>query len=92
VQDARQAKATIDALGGQEGINATAREVQDYRTEVEQFSNGDRDLIEKLYKGNPDSTVRWLSCTRHLRGERNQKAIDDLLLHPIVQRLQQGRI
>jgi len=37
VHDARQAESTSTALGGQEGITQLQEEVQDYRTEVEQF-------------------------------------------------------
>ncbi len=90
VQDARQAKATLESLGGEEGITSMQEEVSDYRKEIEQFSNGDRGLIEQLYKGNPESTVKMVEAALDVFRENNNiAALDQVLMAPIVQRLQQ---
>jgi hypothetical protein len=90
VQDARQAKATLESLGGEEGITSMQEEVSDYRKEIEQFSNGDRGLIESLYKSNPESTVKMVEAALDVfREGGNINALDQVLLAPMVQRLQQ---
>jgi hypothetical protein len=90
VQDARQAKATLESLGGEEGITEMQNEVTDYRKEIEQFSNGDRGLIEQLYKGNPESTAKMAQHVLDIFEEKgNVEALDNILLRPIVKRLQQ---
>ena len=81
VQDARQAKATLESLGGEEGITQMQEEVTDYRKEIEQFSNGDRGLIEQLYKGNPESTVKMVEAALDVfRENNNVNALDQVLL------------
>ena len=90
VQDARQAKATLESLGGEEGITAMQEEVTDYRKEIEQFSNGDKGLIENLYKGNPESTVKMVEAALDVfRDNNNVAALDQVLMAPIVERLKQ---
>jgi len=90
VQDARQAKATLESLGGEEGITSMQEEVSDYRKEIEQFSNGDRGLIEQLYKGNPESTVKMVEAALDVfRDNNNIAALDQVLISPMVERLKQ---
>ena len=90
VQEARQAKATLESLGGEEGITELQNEVTDYRKEIEQFWNGDRGLIESLYKGNPESTVKMVEAALDVfRDNNNVAALDQVILGPMVQRLQQ---
>ncbi len=90
VQDARQAKATIESLGGEEGISKLQEEVTDYRQEIEQFSNGDPALIEQLYKANPESTAKMVEHALDLFTKSgNVEALDQIILAPMVKRLQQ---
>ena len=90
VQDARQAKATIESLGGEEGISKLNEEVQDYRTEIEQFANGDPALIEQLYKCNPESTAKMVEAALDVFEKNNNvAALDQVILAPMVRRLQQ---
>jgi hypothetical protein len=88
VQAARQAKATIDALGGQEGITDLQNKVSDYDAESEQFANGDRELIEKLNRSNPESVVKaGENIIDILTETRNAAALDRLLMKPMVDRM-----
>src|SRR5258705_7224530 len=65
-------------------------EVSDYRKEIEQFSNGDRGLIEQLYKGNPESTVKMVEAALDVfRDNNNTAALDQVLMAPMVERLKQ---
>lgn len=90
VQDARQAKATIESLGGEEGISKLQEEVTDYRSEIEQFANGDPALVEQLYKSNPESTAKMVEAALDIFTQSNNiQALDSVLLRPIAQRLQQ---
>jgi hypothetical protein len=47
--------ATLDAIGGETGIQDLQTEVTDYRTEIKQFSEGDPALLNTLYEANPES-------------------------------------
>src|SRR6266403_4636608 len=61
VNEARQIKATFEALGGQEGLDGLQGEVDDYRNEIKQFSEGDPALLTQLHEANPDSFVLAIS-------------------------------
>lgn len=88
VQDARRAKATIESLGGEDGITELQNKVQDYTTEMEQFANGDRSLVETLYKSNAESTVKMVEAALDIFAEnKNMEALDSVLMRPMVQRL-----
>jgi hypothetical protein len=89
VQDARRAKATIESLGGEEGITELQSEITDFRTEAEEFANGDRGLLEKLHKSNPESTLKAGQHILDIFEETgNLQALDSMLLRPMVKRLQ----
>jgi hypothetical protein len=91
VQEARQAKATLESLGGEEGITELQTEMQDWRTEADQFAKGDRALLEKLNKANPESTVTMLGHGIDILTEGgNIEALDKVILKPMVERLKQA--
>jgi hypothetical protein len=51
----RDMTATLEALGGEEGIQELQGEVGDYRKEIEQFAKGDPALLEELNTSNPEA-------------------------------------
>lgn len=91
VQDARRAKATIDSLGGEEGVTALQNEVADYRGEIEQFANGDPELVQQLYKSNPESTVKMVEAALDtFMQNNNTEAIKRVLLPHMAAEFAQG--
>ena len=88
VQEARSAKATIESLGGEEGINALQDEVGDYRKEIEQFANGDAALIEELYKANPEGIVAAARNAMGVLAAQNKALFDEALSGPMFDRLE----
>src|SRR5262249_221817 len=52
IKTVRGMKATIESLGGEEGITKLNEEVGDYRREIDQFAKGDPALIKQLYEAN----------------------------------------
>lgn len=80
VHEARSAKATIDSLGGDDGINDTLAELKDWRNEAEMFANGDRGLIEQLFEENPDATVTAAQNVLGLLMEKGGDHFDNALL------------
>lgn len=80
IRSIRTMKATLDAVGGQEGIDNLHTEVTDYRNEIDAFSKGDRKLIEQLYEGNPESTATAaLNCLDVLQ-EKNYALFEKTML------------
>ena len=64
-------KATIESLGGQEGITNLQAEVKDYRDEIDQFAKGDPALIKTLGEANPEglakagnNSLEWLKSNK----------------------------
>jgi hypothetical protein len=89
INSVRAMKATIDSLGGEQGITETRQELEDWRTEAKQFADGDPALIESLGKANPESLARtttnaleWLAKNNHLN------LLDEAVLPNMVDRLQ----
>lgn len=71
ISQIRTMKATIDELGGEAGITELRGEVDDYRNEVKQFSDGDPNLIRTLGEANPEglarqgtNTLEWLKANK----------------------------
>jgi hypothetical protein len=87
VQEARSAKATLESLGGEEGINDLTSEVGDYRNEIEQFSNGDPELLNQLYEANPDALATAGQNLLQLFGERNTGLYDKIIAPAMSTRL-----
>jgi hypothetical protein len=86
----REAKATIESLGGQSGISDLQTEVADYRREIDQFAAGDSALLEQLYEANPESMALATSNGLTLLEAKDQKAFDMVILPSIVKRLEQA--
>lgn len=57
IQSIRGMKATIEALGGEQGIADIQEEVSDWRNEAKQFAEGDPELIAKLGEADPEALV-----------------------------------
>jgi len=90
VQDARGAKATIDALGGHEGIQAIQDEVGDYRNEITEFAKGDPALIQKLWDANPEGVELSTAASIELLASKDLKAFDRVIAPAMVSRLEQA--
>jgi hypothetical protein len=67
----RTMKATIESLGGEQGIADLQTEVADYRKEIEQFAAGDPALIQSLGEANPEGlaksgtqSLEWLKANK----------------------------
>ena len=87
VQAAREARAIMESLGGTEGIGKLQEEVTDYRAEIDQFSRGDRGLIEQLYEGNPEAVVTAAQNSLDILREKNPNAFQLAMLPSFVELL-----
>lgn len=84
IRSIRTMKATLEAVGGHEGIENLQTEVTDYRNEINAFSKGDRALIEQLYEGNPESTATAaLNCLDVLQ-EKNYALFEKTMLPSVA--------
>jgi len=88
IAQVRQAKATIDSLGGEAGINELQEEVSDYREEIAQFAAGDVKLLEKLYDANPEATVTQAQNLMELLEAKDMKSFDRAILPTLAKRLE----
>lgn len=87
VQAAREGRALIESLGGQEGIGKLQEEVTDYRTEIDQFARGDKGLIETLYQSNPEALVTSAQNSLDVLREKDHKAFQLAMLPSFVEAL-----
>jgi len=90
VQEARGAKATIDSLGGEEGINALQDEVGDFRKEIAQFRDGDPALLQDLYANSPESTINAAQNLMDMLMEKNGEHFDQAVIPAMYARLDGG--
>lgn len=88
----RTMKATLEAVGGNEGIENLQTEVTDYRNEIEAFSKGDRKLIEQLYEGNPESTALAAMNCLDVLSEKNPALFDKAMLPSFAGMLERSEI
>src|SRR5258708_1514836 len=92
VNEARQIKATFEALGGQEGLDGLQGEVDDYRNEIKQFSEGDPALLTQLHEANPDSFVLAISNGIDLLAQKSPDLFDKAILPAMVARLEKAQM
>jgi hypothetical protein len=90
VHEARGAKATIEALGGQQGIQDLQSEVGDYRTEITQFAKGDPELINNLWEANPEGVEMSTAASIALIGEKDADMFDRVIAPAMVARLEKA--
>lgn len=90
VHEARGAKATIDSLGGQEGIQEIQSEVSDYRNEIAQFAKGDVALINNLWEANPEGLELSAAASIEFLGQKNAEAFDRVVVPAMVARLEKA--
>jgi hypothetical protein len=87
VREARQTKAILESLGGEEGIGDMQSEVEDYRNEIQQFSQGDPALLAQLQEANPESFVTAMQNGLELLAGRDLKQFDTAIIPAMVTRL-----
>ena len=87
VREARQTKAILESLGGEEGISEMQSEVEDYRNEITQFSQGDPALLAQLQEANPESFVTAMQNGLELLAGRDLKQFDTAIIPAMVTRL-----
>lgn len=90
VQAARAAKATLDSLGGDEGITALQGEVESFRTEIKQMANGDPELIGQLYESDPRGLELSTGASIKFIGSKDADAFDRVVIPPMVTRLEKA--
>jgi hypothetical protein len=82
--------AVIESLGGHEGIQNLQSEVNDYRTEITQFAEGDPALPAQLYEANPDGLVNSVSASIDLLAEKDVERFKTAVRPAIVARMKQA--
>lgn len=88
VNKVRQMAATMEAVGGEEGLTELQGEVGDYRTEIKQFSEGDPALLNQLHEANPESFVTAIANGLDLILDKSPKLLDRALLPAMAARLE----
>jgi len=83
----RTMKATLDSLGGDEGITAMQDEISDYRNEIAEFAAGDPKLLGDLYDASPEGVVTATRNSLELLASKDPKLFDQALMGSMVTRL-----
>jgi hypothetical protein len=92
VQEARNAKLALENLGGEEGIEALNSEVADYRNEIQQFANGDPNLLKQLQEANPESFVNMTGNALDLLKQTNKQAYEQARTPVVADYMESERI
>lgn len=90
VNKVRQMTATLEAVGGEEGLTELQGEVEDYRKEIGQFSEGDPALLQELHESNPEAFATSVTNGLALIMEKSPAMLDNVLLPALVPRLEKA--
>ena len=82
--------ATLESVGGAEGLMALNDEVEGFRTETTQFANGDIELPRALYKENPQGLIRSIKASLQVVAEANAEHFKEAIMDSVVERLDQA--
>lgn len=88
VVQVRAMKATLDSLGGDQGITDMRTEIDDWRTEGKQFVAGDMALIEKLAEADPNALHLTSANALDWLGANKPELFDKTLLPHMVSKLE----
>jgi hypothetical protein len=88
VHKVRQINATLEGVGGAEGLTELQDEVGDYRNEIQQFAEGDPALLTQLYESNAESFGTAIHNGLDLLAERSPALYDKTIVGAIVSRLE----
>lgn len=92
VHKVRQISATLDGVGGAEGLTELQDEVGDYRNEIKQFSEGDPALLTQLLEANAESFGTAMVNGLDLLAEKNPKLYDNAIVGHMVSRLDKAGV
>jgi hypothetical protein len=92
VHKVRQINATLEGVGGADGLTELQDEVGDYRNEIQQFAEGDPALLTQLLEGNADAFGKAMTNGLDLLAEKNPKLYDQAIVGAIVSRLESGGV
>ena len=90
IQNVKAMRATIDSLGGDQGINDLQEEVTDYRREIQQFAEGDPGLLQQLYESSPEGVVDATRNSLELLADKDMKLFDKAIMGTMVARLERA--
>lgn len=90
IHEARGAKATLEAVGGTKGIQEMQTAVNDYDTEIEQFAEGNPELINKLWDSNPEGAELSAAAMIEVIGSKSAEAFDRVIVPAMVSRLEKA--
>ena len=88
VQKVRAMSATLESVGGPEGIQNLNTEVEEYRTEIKQFGEGDPGLVSELYEANPEGLRNAVTNALELMAQKNPDLFDSAIVPAMVNRLE----
>jgi len=86
----RQISATLESVGGEEGLGELQTEAEDYRNEIKQFSEGDPALLNQLHEANADAFATSITNGLMLIMEKSPGKLDTVLLPAMVPRLEKA--
>jgi hypothetical protein len=92
VHKVRQINATLEGVGGADGLTELQDEVGDYRNEIQQFAEGDPALLSQLLEGNAEAFGKAMTNGLDLLAEKNPKLYDQAIVGAIVSRLESGGV
>ena len=92
VHKVRQINATLEGVGGADGLTQLQDEVGDYRNEIKQFSEGDPALLSQLLEANPESFGTAMVNGLDLLAEKNPKLYDNAIVGHMVSRLDKAGV
>jgi hypothetical protein len=86
----RQISATLESVGGEEGLGELQTEADDYRNEIKQFSEGDPALLNQLHEANAEAFATSITNGLALIMEKSPAMLDNVLLPALVPRLEKA--
>jgi hypothetical protein len=88
----RNMAATLEGLGGEEGIQGLQSEVGDYRAEIQKFAEGDVAFLEELNESGPAAFTTAISNGLEILRGKNPEGFDKALFPSLVDRLEKSGI
>jgi hypothetical protein len=88
----RDMNATLESLGGEEGIQNLQGEVGDYRNEIQKFAEGDPAFLEELNDSGPDAFLTAITSGLEIIAAKNPNNLDRVLFPAMMARLEKSGV
>lgn len=91
IKNVREMRASLEALGGEEGINTMQEKIETFDRESEQLANSDPELFRQLIESDPEAMGKNAAITLELIAQKDINQFESAIQSAFVLRMERAQ-